>query len=105
MRFCAASRSSLSPSCAAATCWAVGGEEFLLILPDTDRREAIAAAERIRSATAACGFPQVPATHPITVTIGVATWREREEVAQLIARADRALYLGKERGRNLVVPA
>jgi PleD family two-component response regulator len=47
----------------------------------------------------------VPANHAITVTIGVATWQEREEIPQLIARADRALYLGKERGRNRVEAA
>jgi diguanylate cyclase (GGDEF)-like protein len=82
-----------------------GGEEFLLILPDADRQEAFAAAERVRNATANGGFPQVPATQAISVTAGVATWEGREELDELIARADRALYLGKERGRNRVVPA
>jgi diguanylate cyclase (GGDEF)-like protein len=81
-----------------------GGEEFLLVLPDTDRAEAHAAGERIRSLTGASGFPQVPAGRTITVTVGVATWRDGEDTAELIARADRALY-GKRAGRNRVVAA
>jgi diguanylate cyclase (GGDEF)-like protein len=82
-----------------------GGEEFLLILPDTGRLEAIAVAERIRQAVAAAAFPQLPAAQAVTITVGVATWQNREEVAQLVARADEALYRGKQGGRNRVVPA
>ncbi|HEX9185164.1 MAG TPA: GGDEF domain-containing protein [Burkholderiales bacterium] len=80
-----------------------GGEEFLLILPDTDARGAVAVAERIRASVEQGAFPGVPAGHQVTVTIGVAG-RNREETADaLVARADLALYRGKDAGRNRVV--
>ena len=80
-----------------------GGEEFLLILPDTDARGAAAVAERIRASVEQGAFPGVPAGHQLTVTIGVAG-RNREETGDaLLARADLALYRGKDAGRNRVV--
>ncbi len=80
-----------------------GGEEFLLILPDTDARGAAAVAERIRAAGEQDAFPGIPAGHQLTVTIGVAG-RNREETGDaLLARADLALYRGKDAGRNCVV--
>jgi diguanylate cyclase (GGDEF)-like protein len=80
-----------------------GGEEFLLILPDTDAHGAAAVAERIRVAVEQGAFPGVPAGHQLTVTIGVAG-RSREETGDaLLARADLALYRGKDAGRNRVV--
>jgi diguanylate cyclase (GGDEF)-like protein len=80
-----------------------GGEEFLLILPDTAQRGAAAAAERGRAGVLAAGFPQVPSEHRVTVTAGVATSRAEESVDALLARADRGLYEGKTAGRNRVV--
>jgi len=71
-----------------------GGEEFLLVLPDTDRAGAQAVAERIRAAVAA--------ETRVTVTIGVAQYA-RGDVATVLARADQALYRGKAAGRNQVV--
>jgi diguanylate cyclase (GGDEF)-like protein len=80
-----------------------GGEEFLLILPDTDARGAVAVAERIRVSVEQGAFPGVPPGHLVTVTIGVAG-RNREETGDaLLARADLALYRGKDAGRNRVV--
>jgi diguanylate cyclase (GGDEF)-like protein len=80
-----------------------GGEEFLLILPDTDARGAVAVAERIRASAEQGAFPGVPPGHQVTVTIGVAG-RNREETGDaLLARADLALYRGKDAGRNRVV--
>jgi diguanylate cyclase (GGDEF)-like protein len=79
-----------------------GGEEFLLVLPGTNLEGARAAAERVRRSIevarfAALGEPSV------TVTIGVAAHGKGEDVAALLARADRALYAGKAAGRNRVV--
>lgn len=76
-----------------------GGEEFVLLLPETSQEEAVAVAERIlaRVAEPAEGLP------PITVSIGVATNRPDEaEIDALLARADRALYKAKDEGRNRV---
>ncbi|MFZ5566423.1 MAG: diguanylate cyclase [Pseudomonadota bacterium] len=79
-----------------------GGEEFVLLLPETTQDEALAVAERIlaRVAEPAEGLP------PITVSIGVATNRPDEaEIDTLLARADKALYQAKDEGRNRVEAA
>ena len=76
-----------------------GGEEFVLLLPETSQEEAVAVAGRIlaRVAEPAEGLPS------ITVSIGVATNRPDEaEIDALLARADRALYKAKDAGRNRV---
>lgn len=80
-----------------------GGEEFLLMLPDTDVRGAAIVAERIRHQIGDAGFPQMPPDRPVTVTIGVAALARGEPVSVLLKRADEALYRGKEAGRNRVV--
>ncbi len=80
-----------------------GGEEFLLILPDTELEGALALAERIRANTEREDFPEVPASRRVTVTGGVACADGSETVDALLARADLALYRGKQGGRNRVV--
>jgi diguanylate cyclase (GGDEF)-like protein len=80
-----------------------GGEEFLLVMPDTDRGGASAAAERVRASVAVAAWPGLPAAHHVTVTGGVATRVRGEEPGALLARADQALYEGKHAGRNRVV--
>jgi diguanylate cyclase (GGDEF)-like protein len=80
-----------------------GGEEFLLILPDTGRAGASMAAERVRAVVEAAGFPQLPADRHVTVTAGVAISKRDEAVQELLGRADSALYEGKAAGRNRVV--
>lgn len=76
-----------------------GGEEFMYVLPDTEARGAIAFAERVRAALET--FPwQEP---PVTASFGVATRTEAaQDVTDLIAQADRALYCSKRAGRNCV---
>ena len=76
-----------------------GGEELVLILRDTDAREALAAAERVRAAveSAALHHPDDP-RGVVTVSIGVATGKG--DAPELLARADRALYDAKHGGRN-----
>ena len=86
----------------------VGGEEFAALLPATDFDEAVAVAERLRHevATHAVGLAAAESV-VCTVSIGVATGSQRdldtEPFADLLARADRALYRAKEQGRNCVV--
>jgi len=80
----------------------LGGEEFLLILPDTDVRGACVAAERARAAVARAEIAGLPPGRRITVTIGVAQVGSAESVHAALARADRALYAGKAAGRNRV---
>ena len=81
-----------------------GGEEFCVLFPDTTGDEARDVAERVREAIASNPF-DVGAAEPLpaTASIGVAsTTRGRADAAELLARADAALYAAKEGGRNRV---
>ena len=79
-----------------------GGEEFLLMLPETCVDEALSLAERVRMSIEKMGFAALPDLG-ISVSIGVAEFRLGESIAQTVARADEALYLAKSGGRNRVV--
>ncbi|MEL7231560.1 MAG: PleD family two-component system response regulator [Pseudomonadota bacterium] len=81
-----------------------GGEEFLIIMPETDHTQAKAGAERIRKAVAAEGFGIGGGTAlTVTVSAGVATYAGGDEsVGDLMHRADLALYEAKKAGRNQV---
>lgn len=86
-----------------------GGEEFAIILADTDAAHALEFAESVRLAVAALGLPH-PASRTapfLTVSVGVATaTRDGEFTPEaLIADADRALYAAKNAGRNRVCSA
>ncbi len=83
----------------------VGGEEFLVILPETGADEARQLAERLRMAIRALRIEPAPEQAPIgiTVSIGVSSARAPERIEDLIQRADRALYTAKASGRNRVV--
>lgn len=76
-----------------------GGEEFCLVLPDTDAPGALALAERAREAVA---LPGDAATHPLTASFGVAAWQPGDAPDSLFGRADRALYRAKKSGRDRV---
>jgi diguanylate cyclase (GGDEF)-like protein len=76
----------------------VGGEEFAVLLPDMDRKRALAVAERIRA-----NFAQAGLEIGATVSIGLAHCRDAElNVPELLAWADQALYCAKENGRNRI---
>ena len=79
-----------------------GGEEFVVALPETDLTEAVILAERIRSMIAAKRFA-VLGDRACTISIGVAMLGARETSRSCaLERADQALYLAKEMGRNRV---
>lgn len=77
-----------------------GGEEFIILLPDTESALAIDVADRMRLAFAAETVPAV--SRPITVSFGIAAARSGDTADTLLARADAALYRAKEGGRNRV---
>jgi two-component system cell cycle response regulator len=78
-----------------------GGEEFLVILPDTGAEGAAAVAEDVRAAVAAEPFPVGRFALRLTVSAGHATWAG-EDLERLVGRADRGLYAAKDAGRDCV---
>jgi len=80
-----------------------GGEEFMVLLPDTGADVAMETAERIRRAIFSTVVRSTSSLLPVSVTIGVAGWREGESLETTIHRADLAMYAGKRSGRNQVV--
>lgn len=86
----------------------VGGEEFLIILPDTDKSQAMKAAEALRSKIANHKFPfaEKQPLGILSISGGVASYPEDSlDSADLLRRADQALYRAKEAGRNRVFAA
>lgn len=82
-----------------------GGEEFALVLPETDRLQATQVAERVRIRVAAMRFDGVLAPLRMTISLGVGTSPGKgvKGVNDLIRIADDALYAAKREGRNRVV--
>lgn len=81
-----------------------GGEEFCVLLPETDEAGAAAWAERLRKQTADLEFPLKQDTLRITISLGVAELTDEVEGLEvLIDRADQALLVAKQSGRDRVV--
>ena len=81
----------------------VGGEEFFILLPETDISEAALVAERLRRALEQHAFICNGRTVPVTASFGCASLRADDDLDRLIQRADRRMYLAKNAGRNRVV--
>lgn len=81
-----------------------GGEEFALLLPGTTEEEAVRLVDRLRQDVALTAFTAVR-TRRVTISGGVARWRRGETAADLLRRADAALYAAKRGGRNRIVSA
>lgn len=82
-------------------CARFGGEEFVVVLPDTSLSTAMEVGERIRQGIARAPLLNKPRIQA-TVSIGVATMDEGQSVNELFAAADAAVYLAKNEGRNQV---
>jgi len=80
-----------------------GGEELLIVLPETDMTTALQIAERTRSTVAAIPMKVADRELNVTVSIGVSSKDENTEYLEtLIARADQAMYIAKHKGRDRV---
>lgn len=79
-----------------------GGEEFIVMAPQTDADEAFRLAEKIRLD---CAGTELLADTPCTISLGVTAYRPGERVEDFIARADAALYQSKRDGRNRTTAA
>lgn len=78
-----------------------GGEEFTILLPETPISEAVKVAERIQNILTETQFRSMTgALSQITVSIGITEYSTDEDLSSFILRADRAMYLSKDKGKN-----
>ena len=81
----------------------IGGEEFVVLLPDSGVDDARQVAERLRAGVEAVDFADVAPGLQVTISLGVTALAARDAgLAELIARADEALYQAKAAGRNCI---
>jgi len=77
-----------------------GGEEFLIILPQTTAEGAFKYAQKLVDVIATYEFSEVS---KLTISVGVSIYREGESKTEFLKRTDEALYIAKEKGRNRVI--
>jgi diguanylate cyclase (GGDEF)-like protein len=82
-----------------------GGEEFCVILPETNEKSAVIVAERLREQIGKLVFNAKKGTFSVTVSIGISTFRPSSNITDdiFIEQADKSLYYAKQHGRNQVV--
>jgi diguanylate cyclase (GGDEF)-like protein len=91
----------LVPKRATDAAFRIGGEEFAVLMGNTDKTGAVGLSETLRGVTEGARF--LPTGEAVTISLGVATFPgDGEDAASLIAAADRALYQAKAAGRNRV---
>lgn len=80
-----------------------GGDEFTVILPETTAKKSEHAARRILKAIESVAFSPVPGKKiAVTVSIGITEYSPEEQLSSFIARADRAMFASKQKGRNRI---
>jgi diguanylate cyclase (GGDEF)-like protein len=85
------------------TAWRYGGEEFIVVLPDTPKLDALILAERVREQIERIKLPYDDRVIRVTVSGGLASWPvDALEQTDLLACADQALYKAKKDGKNLI---
>jgi len=77
-----------------------GGEEFVILLPETELESARQVAEKLRASVEQAAFHYRQKRVPVTISCGLAQFREGDDADTVFARADTALYQAKESGRN-----
>jgi diguanylate cyclase (GGDEF)-like protein len=82
-----------------------GGEEFLLLLPETHLNGALAVASKIRESVAMTEFKVNKPGIQLTISLGVCEYHPDQDIFEAISRADRALLQAKQEGRNRAVIA
>jgi len=79
-----------------------GGDEFLILLPETDLPHAIPVAERLRKQAADMAFPAEDTLVKVTLSAGIAYLEDNDTLEALIERTDQALYKAKQAGKNRI---
>jgi len=80
-----------------------GGEEFIIILPDTEKQQAIEVAESLRASIQSLDLAHIGLPETFTASFGVQSIQDSKDVDDLIIQADKKLYLAKQQGRNRVI--
>lgn len=80
----------------------LSGDEFVILMPETRLEVAAKVAERVRAGVESHGFPVTAKARPLSVTISVGLAASAHDAADLLRRADKALYRSKQAGRNRV---
>ena len=80
-----------------------GGEEFLIMLPETNMEEACVVAEKIRSSLSDKKYTFNNIECHITMTFGIGIYEGKTDITSCIGQADKALYIGKQKGKNCVM--
>jgi diguanylate cyclase (GGDEF)-like protein len=81
----------------------VGGDEFVVVLPKVDKKEAQHIADRCRSIVAEDLFETDGKSIPVTISLGAIWVHSPTDIDQMLDAADRALYQAKSSGRNAVI--
>ncbi|MFW6052918.1 MAG: diguanylate cyclase [Desulfosalsimonas sp.] len=84
------------------TAYRYGGEEFTVILPETNAKNAVEVSERIMKEMKTQKFTPPGEPAPITLSLGVTEYNPGESINEFVRRADRAMYMSKEKGRNRI---
>ena len=79
-----------------------GGEEFVLLIPDTALPMGLKLVEKLRAAIEACPFHFKGEPVTVTVSVGISAFKSGERCEQVLKRADQALYRAKDAGRNRI---
>jgi diguanylate cyclase (GGDEF)-like protein len=81
-------------------CARFGGEEFLILMPETDTQDAILSLDRLRQQVSELKWESMQ--RPVTISSGVISWQSNKSVEQLIFLADQRVMTAKKAGRNQV---
>jgi diguanylate cyclase (GGDEF)-like protein len=79
-----------------------GGEEFMILLPETDINNALSVANNIRADVESINFGNIMDRN-VTISVGVSTFKDGDDKISILKRIDVALYKAKENGKNQVV--
>jgi len=82
-----------------------GGEEFVILMPETNAEEALSATEKLRTKVEASPFNFRKERVPITMSFGISEFHALENAETVFERADKALYRAKDEGRNRCILA
>jgi len=77
-----------------------GGEEFVLLLPETSAADGLVLLEKLRNYISECNFHYQRKPVPVTMSCGIAEFHKDDNIEDVFDRADQAMYLAKQSGRN-----